>query len=706
MPRDMESLPADCDALMEALCVLESIRPRPQLLSTVARTAGVAQPTRALESLLGRGALVGVEGDAQDPRIDFAKPADRHRIRGLITPTRWRTLHTAAAATVGPGPALAHRVAAADRPDETLARDLERVALGVTEADADADEAGDTEAHLDADADVGVPSSTLLEWAANLSPRPAGHEGRLLLAALHGVYEGESASGDLWARVEALPPSPLRSCALAGRAMLEDRRDDALGHLRQARAACEKARDPTRSAAAGAVVEHWSRGADAEAWFRAVNAVIGNVEAALHCRMAQGKDAVQTASRALADASADKALRRSLQRLKIDGSSYTRGPRFALDLLVQQPGCTADPPDEVHCDSDSLLLRGECRLLAGELDGSARDLHAVSGRDASRLPDTVRIRALERLVLSLFLLGRWRKAASAAADLTSAAGGRSAGPALQAMLAACRSEAAYARRSEERRALGAASGWNARTATEPDRIVIEAFAQAASALASVRPAEAAEALRPLAAGDAVLHDAPAKFRSIWLPLYAEALVEVGDRAAADALALLLEEAQRTRYLIVTVHRLAGRLAEQQRDRTAAGEHYESGLAVLEQNGVSVPPLHRAVLEHAYGRLLCAYGDSSSGSVWLKWARQHYSALGAVPFARRCADDARAFTVEDVLSDSESALTDQEARVARLAAAGLTNQQVADELRVSVKTVEYHLGKIYRKLGIRSRRQLT
>lgn len=53
-----------------------------------------------------------------------------------------------------------------------------------------------------------------------------------------------------------------------------------------------------------------------------------------------------------------------------------------------------------------------------------------------------------------------------------------------------------------------------------------------------------------------------------------------------------------------------------------------------------------------------------------------------------------------------ALTPSELRVARLVAAGLTNRQVAEGLYVTVKTVEDHLGAVYRKLDIRSRRELS
>ena len=53
-----------------------------------------------------------------------------------------------------------------------------------------------------------------------------------------------------------------------------------------------------------------------------------------------------------------------------------------------------------------------------------------------------------------------------------------------------------------------------------------------------------------------------------------------------------------------------------------------------------------------------------------------------------------------------ALTAREQVVARLVASGMTNREVAAELFVSVKTIEYHLSVIFTKLHIRSRRQLT
>jgi DNA-binding CsgD family transcriptional regulator len=53
-----------------------------------------------------------------------------------------------------------------------------------------------------------------------------------------------------------------------------------------------------------------------------------------------------------------------------------------------------------------------------------------------------------------------------------------------------------------------------------------------------------------------------------------------------------------------------------------------------------------------------------------------------------------------------ALTPQELRVARLAAAGRTNREIAVELYVTLKTVEGHLARAYAKLGIDGRRDLV
>jgi DNA-binding CsgD family transcriptional regulator len=59
-----------------------------------------------------------------------------------------------------------------------------------------------------------------------------------------------------------------------------------------------------------------------------------------------------------------------------------------------------------------------------------------------------------------------------------------------------------------------------------------------------------------------------------------------------------------------------------------------------------------------------------------------------------------------VSDEPVPLTRREREVATLAAAGLSSKDIADRLFVSVRTVDNHLGRIYDKLGISSRAELT
>jgi len=82
-------------------------------------------------------------------------------------------------------------------------------------------------------------------------------------------------------------------------------------------------------------------------------------------------------------------------------------------------------------------------------------------------------------------------------------------------------------------------------------------------------------------------------------------------------------------------------------------------------------------------------------------------MGAEAFAQRTyrelvatGETARRRTVET--SDD---LTPHEARIARMARDGASNQDIATELFVSRKTVEYHLHKVFSKLGISTRQQL-
>jgi DNA-binding CsgD family transcriptional regulator len=82
-------------------------------------------------------------------------------------------------------------------------------------------------------------------------------------------------------------------------------------------------------------------------------------------------------------------------------------------------------------------------------------------------------------------------------------------------------------------------------------------------------------------------------------------------------------------------------------------------------------------------------------------------MGADAFAERARREllATGETVRKRTVETSGELTAQEAHIARLAADGLTNPEIGAALFISPRTVEWHLRKIFGKLGISSRRQL-
>jgi DNA-binding NarL/FixJ family response regulator len=120
------------------------------------------------------------------------------------------------------------------------------------------------------------------------------------------------------------------------------------------------------------------------------------------------------------------------------------------------------------------------------------------------------------------------------------------------------------------------------------------------------------------------------------------------------------------------------------------------------------PFEHALLGLDDGRRLRTFGNPAAAVVQLEKAHHIFSDLGADPYVQACAKELAALQVS-VTSDSPATLlglSRAELAVARLVATGLTNKEVASELYVSVKTVEYHLRNSYIKLDITSRRALA
>jgi DNA-binding NarL/FixJ family response regulator len=86
----------------------------------------------------------------------------------------------------------------------------------------------------------------------------------------------------------------------------------------------------------------------------------------------------------------------------------------------------------------------------------------------------------------------------------------------------------------------------------------------------------------------------------------------------------------------------------------------------------------------------------------------YSSIGAEGFAERARAEllATGETARRRTDDTRGVLTPQEAHVARLAKDGLSNPEIGAQLFISARTVQYHLRKVFQKLDITSRNQLS
>jgi DNA-binding CsgD family transcriptional regulator len=128
---------------------------------------------------------------------------------------------------------------------------------------------------------------------------------------------------------------------------------------------------------------------------------------------------------------------------------------------------------------------------------------------------------------------------------------------------------------------------------------------------------------------------------------------------------------------------------------------------LERLGSSRFALHRARAQLLYGEWLRREGRRVDAREQLRVAHRMFARIGAGGFAERAhrellatGETARKRTVE-----TRDDLTAQETQIVRLAGDGYTNPEIGAELFISPRTVEWHLRKVFRKLGVRSRKQL-
>ncbi len=185
-----------------------------------------------------------------------------------------------------------------------------------------------------------------------------------------------------------------------------------------------------------------------------------------------------------------------------------------------------------------------------------------------------------------------------------------------------------------------------------------------------------------------------------------ALLRLGDAERARALAgeeLALARRWGTRRAVGVSLRSLG-LAEAQRGEPAI-ERLRESVAVLDGSG--------ARLEHArslveLGAALRRAGRRTEARDPLRAGLEHAHVSGATALAARALEElvASGARPRRVMRSGVDALTASERRVARMAAGGLTNREIAQALFVTMRTVEVHLTHAYQKLDIASRDQLA
>jgi DNA-binding CsgD family transcriptional regulator len=188
--------------------------------------------------------------------------------------------------------------------------------------------------------------------------------------------------------------------------------------------------------------------------------------------------------------------------------------------------------------------------------------------------------------------------------------------------------------------------------------------------------------------------------------WASDLVEAYARAGRhdDARRIASDLTQRAKasgvpLALALAERCEGLLAEDEFER-----RFERALELHEQAGA---PFERGRTLLALGSRLHRARRRVAARDQLRAAREIFERLGAQPWVDRTrAELSAAGAIDRVPVADPDELTAQEVRVAEAVARGATNKQVAAELFLSPKTIEFHLGRVYRKLGIHSRTELA
>ncbi|MFI0206726.1 MULTISPECIES: helix-turn-helix transcriptional regulator [Streptomyces] len=643
--------------LLHALAVLNGTYP----LALVAALAEVEDPSVALEPLLAAGLVKWSPSEPASP-VRMGHALQREAVYQGIAPSQRSALHSQAATLVDRTAAWRHRVAAADATDPALADDLEAEAVHRL-----------AEGNIDA-------AVTYLLWAGPLSPALEEQERRLLAAGLHLAWTGkQNRLSSLMPRIAACRPSTLRSVLMEGWSL--------------------RAGDHSREGALRQAVREASAGEDA-VWAAAAG---GYFLATYYYSTDRIQDDINNTRQTLetmGDRLPDFFRQQTLSGLMYN-QSITDGPRSALAEIERTSPLAPRARDVEPAHIPMLMTRGIIRGQAGDLRASITDLTTAMNRAHQHAIPLTDGGIYSSLAVNQYLLGNWDEALVNADHSLAVSEAQD----LQWFLPVAHMVSVLLRAGR--------GDW------ENARLHLKKLGTRGRGLSHEIHMAVAQASLAHAAGDSQAVLAATSFlaeraqkpswarseRLLWLPWHTDALIAAGQyEQASAAIDQLQSFAQENASLATAVAWLNGSLAWARENNDQAVQQFEFGSTL--RNPDEILP-HRAQLAHTFGRYLMDHADRRQAVSHLRTAHQIYSSLGAAPFVERCAEDLEKCGLRASQEAPRSFLTlnERESVIAHLVSQGMTNQEAANHLFISTKTIEYHLSRIYTKLGIASRRDL-
>jgi DNA-binding CsgD family transcriptional regulator len=647
------TLPAAVRSFLAAASVLGQHAP----VSAIVSVARLPDARNEVDAAVAAGLLA--EGDSA-LELAFAHPLYRAAIYADLSPAHRRELHARAGEVMAGGARLAHRAAASLGPDEALAGELEASAQAAAAA-----------------GDAGT-SAWALEQAAALSPAAQDREGRLLDAAVVLLNAADTPAA---ARVLAsCQVSSARRDALTGLLGVLTGSPGAEGSLLAAWQGHDPATEGETGARAATSLANWMvlSGRPDQALTWADRAVSGTVPG-----------------------SALRAMARTAQAYAFAAASRSPEGLAALGFLPVSGNEVPMP------ETDALIMRGMLKVYTDDLPGAIADLGVAASRLRTGQPSTYPGPCLAHLSDAHFRRGDW-DAAVAHAQLATALAQDTDRP-LDLARAHARSAQVLACRGQWHAAQAHVGAARAAAERFPLVLSVACAAMAGACLAFARGDLAAvlAATEPVRATR--LLDVGGRPGIVnWRAIEADALIGLGRLDDAETALSEFEDAIPAAGLAsaaLALARCRGNLAVARGSAAQAEAAFARGHVIEAQ----VPmPFEHALLSLDDGRRLRAAGNRPAAVAQLEQAHRLFSGLGADPYVQACATELAALQVTAATGSPAAllGLSRSELAVARLAATGLTNREVASQLYVSVKTVEYHLRNSYIKLDITSRRALA